>query len=108
MIKEVKTNWRPFLELTEIVLDEAGVATESGNIFYYNYAKPSDLIQTPQGTVIVLDNLSIRVKESVKDICKKIDKIMQAEADRIAAEARKNMEEQAERMKQYQAAAETK
>ena len=103
MIKEVKTNWRPFLELTEVVLDEeTGSVKESGNTFYYNYAKASDLIQTPEGTVIVMDNLSIRVKESVKDICKKIDKIIQAETDRVTAEARRNMEEQAERMKQFQ------
>lgn len=102
MIKEVKTSWRPLLELTEIVLDDEGNVTESGNTFYYNYAKASDLIQTPQGTVIIMDNLSIRVKESVKDICKKIDKIIQAEADRVAEEARKNMLEQQERMKQYQ------
>lgn len=91
MIKEVKTNWRPLLELTEIVLDDTGNVTESGNTFYYNYAKASDLIQTPQGTVIILDNLSIRVKESVKDICKKIDKIIKAEADRITEEARDNL-----------------
>ena len=103
MIKEVKTSWRPLLELTEILLDEEGNVTESGNTFYYNYAKASDLIQTPQGTVIVMDNLSIRVKESVKDIYKKIDKIMQAEADRIAEEARRNMEEQAKRMEQFKA-----
>lgn len=102
MIKEVKTNWRPLLELTEIVLDDTGNVTESGNIFYYNYAKASDLIQTPQGTVIIMDNLSIRVKESVKDIYKKIDKIMQAEADRLAEEARKNIEEQKKRLEQYQ------
>lgn len=105
MIKEVKTSWRPLLELTEIVLDDEGNATESGNTFYYNYAKASDLIQTPQGTVIIMDNLSIRVKESVKDICKKIDKIIQAEADRVAEEARKNMEEQAKRMEEYKKAA---
>lgn len=91
MIKEVKTNWRPLLELTEVVLDDSGNVTESGNIFYYNYAKASDLIQTPQGTVIILDNLSIRVKESVKDIYKKIDKILQAEADRVTEEARDNL-----------------
>jgi chromosome condensin MukBEF complex kleisin-like MukF subunit len=104
MIKEVKTNWRPLLELTELALDEtSGEAVETGNTFYYNYAKASDLIQTPQGTVIVMDNLSIRVKESVKDIYKKIDKIMQAEADRIAEEARRNMEEQAKRMEQFKA-----
>ena len=102
MIKEVKTNWRPFLELTETMLNEDGEYVETGNTFYYNYAKASDLIQTPMGTVIVLDNLTIRVKESVKDICKKIDKIIQAETDRVTAEARKNMEEQAERMKQFQ------
>lgn len=101
MIKEVKTNWRPFLELHETVLNDEGTVEETGNIFYYNYAKASDLIQTPQGTVIVMDNISIRVKESVKDICKKIDGIMQAEADRIAEEARKNMEEQAKRMEQF-------
>ena len=104
MIKEVKTSWRPLLELTEIVLDEEGNVTESGNTFYYNYAKASDLIQTPQGTVIIMDNLSIRVKESVKDICKKVDKIIQAEADRVAEEARKNMEEQAKRMEEYKKA----
>jgi hypothetical protein len=106
MIKEVKTSWRPLLELTEVVLSEDGTSVvESGNIFYYNYAKASDLIQTPQGTVIILDNLSIRVKESVKDICKKIDKIIQAEADRVAEEARKNMEEQAKRMEEFKKAA---
>lgn len=105
MIKEVKTSWRPLLELTEILLDEEGNVTESGNTFYYNYAKASDLIQTPQGTVIIMDNLSIRVKESVKDICKKIDKIIQAEADRVAEEARKNMEEQAKRMEEFKKAA---
>lgn len=106
MIKEVKTSWRPLLELTEVVLAEDGTGVvESGNIFYYNYAKASDLIQTPQGTVIILDNLSIRVKESVKDICKKIDKIIQAEADRVAEEARKNMEEQAKRMEEFKKAA---
>ena len=104
MIKEVKTSWRPLLELTEILLDEEGNVTESGNTFYYNYAKASDLIQTPQGTVIIMDNLSIRVKESVKDICKKIDKIIQAEADRVAEEARKNMEEQAKRIEEYKKA----
>lgn len=105
MIKEVKTNWRPFLELTEVVLTEDGTnVVESGNIFYYNFAKASDLIQTTQGTVIILDNLSIRVKESVKDICKKIDKILQAEADRLAEEARKNMEEQAKRMEEFKKA----
>ena len=104
MIKEVKTSWRPLLELTEILLDEEGNVTETGNTFYYNYAKASDLIQTPQGTVIIMDNLSIRVKESVKDICKKIDKIIQAEADRVAEEARKNMEEQAKRMEEYKKA----
>lgn len=104
MIKEVKTNWRPLLELTELSLDETtGEAVETGNTFYYNYAKASDLIQTPQGTVIVMDNLSIRVKESVKDIYKKIDKIIQAETDRVTAEARRNMEEQAKRMEQFQA-----
>lgn len=91
MIKEVKTNWRPLLELTEIVLDDDGNITESGNTFYYNYAKASDLIQTPQGTVIIMDNLSIRVKESVKDIYKKIDKIIKAESDRITEEARDNL-----------------
>lgn len=104
MIKEVKTSWRPLLELTEILLDEEGNVTESGNTFYYNYAKASDLIQTPQGTVIIMDNLSIRVKESVKDICKKIDNIIQAESDRVAEEARKNMEEQAKRMEEYKKA----
>lgn len=104
MIKEVKTSWRPLLELTEIILDEEGNVTESGNTFYYNYAKASDLIQTQQGTVIIMDNLSIRVKESVKDICKKIDKIIQAEADRVAEEARKNMEEQAKRMEEFKKA----
>lgn len=104
MIKEVKTSWRPLLELTEIVLDEEGNVTESGNTFYYNYAKASDLIQTPQGTVIIMDNLSIRVKESVKDICKKVDKIIQAEADRVTEEARKNMEEQAKRIEEYKKA----
>lgn len=104
MIKEVKTSWRPLLELTEIVLDDSGNVTESGNTFYYNYAKASDLIQTPQGTVIIMDNLSIRVKESVKDICKKVDKIIQAEADRVTEEARKNMEEQAKRMEEYKKA----
>lgn len=105
MIKEVKTSWRPLLELTEVVLTEDGTGVvESGNIFYYNYAKASDLIQTPQGTVIILDNLSIRVKESVKDIYKKIDKIIQAEADRVAEEARKNMEEQAKRMEEFKKA----
>lgn len=104
MIKEVKTSWRPLLELTEIVLDDDGNVTESGNTFYYNYAKASDLIQTPQGTVIIMDNLSIRVKESVKDIYKKIDKIIQTEADRVAEEARKNMEEQAKRMEEFKKA----
>lgn len=104
MIKEVKTSWRPLLELTEIVLDDDGNVTESGNTFYYNYAKASDLIQTPQGTVIIMDNLSIRVKESVKDIYKKIDKIIQAEADRVAEEARKNMEEQTKRMEEFKKA----
>lgn len=108
MIKDVKTSWRPLLELNEVIINDGGEVVESGNIFYYNYAKPSDLLQTPMGTVIVMDNLTIRVKESVKDICKKIDKIIKDEADRVAAEARKNMEEQAERMKQLKQAAETK
>ena len=98
MIKEVKTSWRPFLELHEVALNDDGVAEETGNIFYYNYAKASDLIQTDQGAVIVLDNLSIRVKESVKDICKKIDKIIEAEAKRVTEEARDKLATQIEKL----------
>ena len=106
MIKEVKTSWRPLLELTEILLDEEGNVTESGNTFYYNLClKHQTLSKHHKVLLSSWTTYLFRVKESVKDICKKkIDKIIQAEADRVAEEARKNMEEQAKRMEEYKKA----
>ena len=85
MIKITKNNWRPFIELTPINDDNA--------IFYFDVSKRPLIVQSPG------QDGSVRVKESVKDIIKAVDKMIE---DNKKAEAERNEAELAARMALYE------
>ena len=98
-VKITKNNWRPFIELTPII-ENNGTITETGNKLYFDVTKRPVLVEDAAGyTVMILsDNVTIVVKESVKDILKAVDKMIKDEADKQAAEAEKYMQATAARV----------
>ena len=83
MIEIVENKWRPFIVLHD---------TEDCEV-YFDVTKRPTLIQYVDGTCIDLDNTSFVVKESVKDIIAAVDKLIDIEADKKAAQYEANMAE---------------
>lgn len=92
MIKITKNNWRPFIELTPIADDG-----DEGTL-YFDVTKRPVLIQTKENTIIYVDDCDILVKEKAKDIIKAVDKLIAAEQDRKAEQAREYMKATQERV----------
>ena len=92
MIKITKNNWRPFIELTTIAEDG-----EEGT-FYFDVTKRPILVQTKDCTIFHVDECDMNIKESVKDIIKAVDKLIAAEQDRKAEEAKEYMKATQERV----------
>lgn len=91
MLKIVKTKWRPFIELTELLVKD-GTATETGCKFYLNALKvPDGIVSCDQYTSLIYESFVVCVKESAKEIFKTIDKMVDAEADRKAKQAAEYM-----------------
>lgn len=84
MIKITDNKWRPFIELT---LADAEPCT-----MYLDVTKRPIIIQTPTRTNISFDTVTYFVKESAKDIIAAVDKLIEAEQDKKAEEARQYME----------------
>ena len=82
MIKITKNNWRPFIELTTIAEDG-----EEGT-FYFDVTKRPILVQTKDCTIFHVDECDMNIKESVKDIIKAVDRLIEAEQDRKAEQAK--------------------
>lgn len=92
MIKITKNNWRPFIELTP--------TADDGSIFYFDVSKRPLIVQSPEGTILDFgQDGSVLVKESVKDIIKAVDKMIE---DNKKAEAERNEAELAARMALYE------
>lgn len=93
MIKEIKTTWRPLIELTELKYDEqSDTATETGGKFHMNVLNVPSIISYPNFTALIYDHFTILVKESATDIYKIIDKMVEDEKTRKAEEAHKYYE----------------
>lgn len=92
MIKITKNNWRPFIELTTIAEDG-----EEGT-FYFDVTKRPILVQTKDCTIFHVDECDMNIKESVKDIIKAVDKLIAAEQDRKAEQAKEYMKATQERV----------
>lgn len=97
MIKQIKTTWRPLIELTEVALKpvkEDGTEqtiVETGGKYHMNVLDIPHIISYPSFTALVYDHHSILVKESAKDIYKIIDKMVAEEQDRKAKQAEEYM-----------------
>lgn len=93
MIKQIKTTWRPLIELTEMRYDDqTATATETGGKFHMNVLNVPHIISYPDFTALVYEHFTILVKESAKDIYKVIDKMVEDEQKRKAEEAHKYYE----------------
>lgn len=92
MIKITKNNWRPFIELTTLAEDG-----EEGTL-YFDVTKRPVLVQTKESTIIHVDECDIIVKEKAKDIIKAVDKLIAAEQDRKAEQAKEYMKATQERV----------
>ena len=98
MIKQIKTKWRPLIELTEVALvtDESGKNTgtvaETGGKYHMNVLDIPHIISYPDFTALIYEGHSILVKESAKDIYKIVDKMVEDEQKRKAEEAHKYYE----------------
>lgn len=102
MIKEIKTTWRPLIELTELKYDEqSATVSETGGKFHMNVLNVPHIISYDKFTALVYDHFTILVKESAKDIYKTIDKMVEAEQDRKAKQAEEYMKATQERVQQY-------
>lgn len=93
MLKIVKTKWRPFIELTEVVFKpETNELIETGSKFHLNVLHvPDGIVTGPDYTALIYDNFQILVKESAEDIYATVDKMVEEEADRKAAQAAEYM-----------------
>lgn len=98
MIKQIKTTWRPLIELTEVTLvsddkdNSTNTVKETGGKYHMNVLDVPHIISYPEFTALVYDHHSILVKESAKDIYKIIDKMVEDEKTRKAEEAHKYFE----------------
>lgn len=92
MIKITKNNWRPFIELTTVAEDG-----EEGTL-YLDVTKRPILVQTKENTIIHVDECDMAVKEKVKDIIKAVDRLIAAEQDRKAEQAKEYMKATQERV----------
>jgi len=92
LIKITKNNWRPFIELTSVAEDG-----EEGTL-YFDVTKRPVLVQTADSTIIHVDECDMVVKEKVKDIIKAVDKLIAAEQDRKAEQAKEYMKATQERV----------
>lgn len=84
MIKITENKWRPFIELT--------LADVEPCTMYLDVTKRPIIIQQPRYTSISFDEITYCVKESAKDIIAAVDKLIEAEQDKKAEEARQYME----------------
>lgn len=99
MLKIVNTKWRPFIELTEVafrpVAPESPVPNElveTGMKYHLNVLHVPDGIVTGEHyTALIYDNFQILVKESAEEIYATVDKMVEEEADRKAAQAAEYM-----------------
>lgn len=98
MIKQIKTTWRPFLKLTEVILEKDPndvnkyVVTETGNEYHMNVLDVPHILTNPNFTALVYDHHTIFVKEPASEIYKAIDKMVKEEQDRKAKEAHEYFE----------------
>lgn len=83
MINITENKWRPFIELTLDDVDNAKM--------YFDVTKRVTLVQTDSYTIISFDSSSYHVKESAKDIIAAVDKLIEAEQDKKAEQARQYM-----------------
>lgn len=97
MIKQIKTTWRPFLKLTEVVIqpgekpEDPQKIVETGNEFHLNVLDVPHIISNPNFTALVYDHHTILVKESAKDIYKAVDKMVEEEQERKKKQAEEYM-----------------
>lgn len=92
MIKITKNNWRPFIELTAV----AGDMSEC--TLYFDVTKRPLIIQDENRTLLHFEEGDIIVKEKAKDIIKAVDKLIAAEQDRKAEQAKEYMKATQERV----------
>ena len=78
--------------------ETADTIVETGNKFLFNVLDVPHIISNPNFTALVYDHHTIIVKESAKDICKAIDKMVEEEADRKKAQAEEYMRATQERV----------
>lgn len=98
MLKQIKTTWRPLIELTEVQIIPASKEgasdqlVETGNKYHMNVLDVPHIISNPNFTALIYDHHTILVKESAKDIYKTIDKMVKDEQDRKAQQAHEYFE----------------
>lgn len=93
MIKFTETNWRPFIELTDL---------GTRNTVYFDVTTVLCIVQGNGYTTIYLkNNEHLFVKESAEDIIKAVDKMIEEEAARKTEQARKFMEDTQKRVKEF-------
>lgn len=98
MIEIVENSWRPFILLHD----------DEGNEVYFDVTKRPIITQFEDGTSLHLGDAVINVKESARDIIEAVNRMIQAEADKKAAQWEANMKETAARVEANRAQFEDK
>lgn len=98
MIEIVENSWRPFILLHN----------EEGCEVYFDVTKRPIITQFEDGTSLDLGDTVIDVKESARDIIEAVNRMIQAEADKKAAQWEANMKETAARVEANRAQFEDK